>query len=215
MGTSCLLGLVVTATVTGTVTWSSRTPPQAVQAPHDGQVCGQTGPVYRRRIQVGPNGGVASVVISLDPGVGSEESTAAFIDQINCQFEPRVVRLAAGSTLTIGNDDAVLHNVHITDRWGKSVANYAMPVRGQRTPPLVLNEPGVYRLRCDAGHHWMNAWIQVFDHGASAMSDEQGRFRLSAPAGRYEMTAWHPDLGTVKVPVVLTDEAPTNVELTF
>lgn len=216
MGAAVFAGLLVSASVAGTVVWPTPTAPVAVADPVDGHVCGQAGPVYRRRIQLAADRGVGSVVVFLEGASTSPvPPRAAFIDQVNCQFEPRILQLSVGSTVTFGNGDALLHNVHVRDVEGRTIANFAMPVRGQRTPPLVLDRPGIYRVECDAGHHWMNAWIRVFDHGAATLSDEQGRFRLTAPAGRYVVTAWHPDLGRVQVPVVLTDGGEASVRLIF
>ncbi len=211
-----MAGLVLAVTVSGKVSWSDPVPPVEVSRPADAEVCGQLRPVYRRRIAVGPRGALGDVIVFLRPGAGRAQSPQTLvIDQINCQFEPRIALVPVGSTVLFRNSDALLHNVHVRDESGATVANYTMPIRGQRTPPIRLEKAGVYRVGCDAGHHWMNAWVRVFDHRAASLTDEQGRFRLQAPPGRYQIVAWHPDLGQVERDVVLTDEADVVVDFRF
>ncbi len=159
---------------------------------------------------------IPAAVVFIDPPVAPPAPPGdARIRVRNCQFGPRILVLAAGSTLSVENDDPLLHNVHVRDESGRSIANYTLPLRGQRTPPIVLTRPGAYRIESDAGHFWMNAWVWVVAHGSATQTDEQGRFRLYAPPGRYSIVAWHPDLGITRATVVLSNAAEAAVELLF
>ena len=216
MQVSGLAGLLVAASVSGKVVWTSAGPPLVIEAPNDPHVCGQKGPVSTMRPAYADDGGVISAVVFLDPDAGAAAAPVSVnVEQANCQFTPRILNLTSGSSVTFSNDDPLLHNVHVKDEKGDTIANFTMPVRGQTTPPIVFRRPGIYRVECDAGHFWMNAWIRVFAKGASTQSDEQGHFRLDAPPGRYSLVAWHPDLGTTTSTVVLSDEAHAKVRLIF
>jgi hypothetical protein len=48
------------------------------------------------------------------------------------------------------------------------------------------------KLRCDAGHSWMSAWVAVFDHPFYAVTDAKGRFTIrDLPAGEHTLEMWH------------------------
>lgn len=84
------------------------------------------------------------------------------------------------------NSDRVLHNVH-GNQGPVTIFNVAMPIKGQRLPTKVAR-PGPIRLQCDAGHTWMTAWIQAFDHPWFAVTDAHGRFAIpDVPPGVYSV----------------------------
>lgn len=118
------------------------------------------------------------------------------IDQTNCTYLPRIVALPVRSRVRFVNSDAVLHNVHVFDPEDRTVANYAMPAKGQTTGWIRLSRPGRYRVGCDAGHVWMNAHLMLFDHPYFDTTEERGSFRIPGVSkGRRRVVAWHPDLG--------------------
>jgi len=76
-----------------------------------------------------------------------------------------------------------------------TVFNVAMPFKGLKLP-TPLKRPGIIKLRCDAGHTWMSAYVHVFDHPYVAVSDGKRRFTIKdVPAGRYTLEYWHEPLG--------------------
>jgi plastocyanin len=131
----------------------------------------------------------------------------AAVDQVGCRYSPHVQAVTVGTTVALLNNDAVLHNVHGTVEASAApvtVFNVAMPFKGQKLP-TVLRKPGVIKLRCDAGHTWMSAYIHVFDHPYFAVTDARGRFVLEGlPPGRYTLEYWHEPLLDEGKPVVKT-----------
>jgi plastocyanin len=129
----------------------------------------------------------------------------AAVDQVGCRYTPHVQAVTVGTALEVLNNDAVLHNVHGTLDGGGSpltVFNVAMPFKGGKSPQ-VLQRRGPIKLRCDAGHTWMNAYVYVFDHPYYAVTDGKGRFAIKdVPAGKYTVEYWHEPVADKQPPVV-------------
>jgi hypothetical protein len=185
----------------------------AVKIAKDASVCGTE--AARDALVVGPGGGLANVVVSLKgvkPPQPPAPVTGAAVDQVGCRYTPHVQAVTVGTALAVLNNDAVLHNVHGTIETGGSpltVFNVAMPFKGGKAPQ-VLKRPGAIKLRCDAGHTWMSAYVHVFDHPFYAVTDAQGRFTIKdVPPGKYTLEYWHEPIAD-KPPLVRT----TSVEVT-
>jgi plastocyanin len=164
----------------------------------DPSVCGAE--AARDRLVVAPDGALANVVVALKgvkPAQPPAPVAGAAVDQVGCRYAPHVQAVTVGTALTVLNNDAVLHNVHGTvDGTGSplTVFNVAMPFKGGKAPQ-VLKRPGAIRLRCDAGHTWMNAYVHVFDHPYYAVTDTKGRFTIKdVPPGHYTIEYWHEPL---------------------
>jgi hypothetical protein len=209
--------------VTGTVSAPEAPPAILAHLTVDRHVCGQEGPVYERRTTIDPQGRVAQALVWLEggpPDPPPKRRRAApprvLIDQQNCAFVPRISAARAGAELWFRNSDPVLHNVHAVGPAGESIANFAMPIRGQEVSAGVLSRPGEIHLRCDAGHRWMSAVIRVFEHGRFSQTDSQGRFRIGGvPPGTYRLVAWHPDLGRRETEIVLAGPGEVAADLRF
>ena len=137
-------------------------------------------------------------------------TTNASVDQLGCRYRPHVQAVPLGTRLALVNSDAVLHNVHASLEEGSrsvTVFNLAMPFKGQ-TLPAVLKRTGIMKLRCDAGHTWMSAYVAVFDHPYFAVTDGQGRFTIrDLPPGEHTLELWHEPVGQqggAGTPVVTT-----------
>jgi hypothetical protein len=215
-------------TITGTVRASNA--PKAlpvVKIAKDAAVCGKE--AARDALVVGADGALANVVVTLK-GVKPSKPPApvkgASLDQVGCRYTPHVQAVTVGTALEVLNNDAVLHNVHGThDGTGSPVTvfNIAMPFKGGKSPQL-LKRPGAMKLRCDAGHTWMNAWVHVFDHPWYAVTDAKGRFSLAdVPPGKHTLELWHepiadrgkPFVQTVTVEVADGKSATSDATITF
>ena len=70
-----------------------------------------------------------------------------------------------------------------------------------------MEKPGILRLRCDAGHTWMSAYIVVSDE-PFAMTDANGNFTIeNLPPGKYEAEIWQEWLGKSKQTIEIKDGA--------
>ena len=198
-------------TISGTV--RADHPPRdlpAVKIAKDATVCGKE--AARDVLVVAADGALANVVVSvrgLKPSQPPAPVAGAAVDQVGCHYTPHVQAVTVGTTLQVLNNDAVLHNVHGTldaavGGWASplTVFNVAMPFKGGKSPQ-VLKRPGPIKLRCDAGHTWMNAYVHVFDHPYFAVTDGKGRFTIKdVPPGKHTVEYWHEPIVEKQAPIV-------------
>ncbi len=104
-----------------------------------------------------------------------------------CRIEPRVLTVTAGTRVKIDNDDPLLH-VLVAYLGTEKAFGTGLVARTRYR--LVV--PGVYELRCNAGHPWESASIHVFEHPFHTVTDRAGRFVLEdVPDGVYRLHVWH------------------------
>ena len=129
------------------------------------------------------------------------------LDQVGCRYIPHVQAATVGTRMALLNSDAVFHNVNANRLAGTGTVqafNLAMPFKGGKLP-ATLKVPGILKVRCDAGHTWMSAYVAVFDHPYFAVTDAQGRFKISdLPAGEHTVELWHEPVAAGGTPVVST-----------
>jgi hypothetical protein len=200
------LPALANGTISGTVRAAHAPTLAPVKIAKDPSVCGQE--AARDMLVVGSDGALANVVVSLKGvqlAAPPRPVLGAAVDQVGCRYTPHVQAVTVGTALEVLNNDAVLHNVHGTLEGGGSpvtVFNVAMPFKGGKSPQ-VLRRPGPIKLRCDAGHTWMNAYVYVFDHPYFAVTDGKGRFAIKdVPAGKYTVEYWHEPVADKQPPVV-------------
>ncbi len=159
----------------------------------DTSVCGGEAPAESI---VAKGGALANVVVSVTDAhfAGTPPPSAgAAVDQRRCRYVPHVQAVTVGTSLSVMNNDPILHNVHGNEAGvaAPTVFNLAMPIKGQKLP-VPMRKPGLIRLQCDAGHSWMNAWIYVFAHPYFAVTDDDGAFVIDGvPAGEHVVELWH------------------------
>jgi plastocyanin len=206
------------ATLTGTITWTSTKSFSPVAVARDRHVCGRSGPIYDAYVRIDAKRRVAAAVVYLDDakptGVVSVREVA--FDQKNCVFEPHVAASTRGSSIRFRSSDPVLHNVHITDEKGRTLANYAMPVMDQEVS-VKPSAPGTLTISC-ASHSWMHAYVRVFDHPFFDVTKAAGVFEIAhVEPGEHTLVAWHPDIGRVAKKVLVPEDpkARIAVDLAF
>ncbi len=191
------------------------TPPSAeiVEVKSDIPTCGVLKEI--QKVLLGEEQGVANVVIKILGAPGVPEPKKGTLDQVHCEFVPHVQVVPVGSNLTLTSSDPVLHNSHAFYEDGSTAFNIAVPIPGMEVSQK-LDKPGVIKLRCDAGHTWMGAYIVVIPESHYALTDANGNFSIEGiPPGDYEMEAWHEWLGTQKKKVTIKEGASEAVDFTL
>jgi plastocyanin len=197
-------------TITGEIKFAGAAPaPKVVKVNKDNEVCGQEKKVAE--VQVGPNGGVGSTIVSVSDAKGAKAAAPAVLDQKGCEFRPNVLVMAPGE-IKILNSDGVLHNIH-TFSTANPPINKAQP-KFKKEMVEKFAKPELIKVQCDA-HSWMLGWIYVTEAPA-AVSDGNGTFKIeNVPAGKHKVEVTHPVLGkqTKEVEVKAGQETKVAFEL--
>ncbi|MFQ5664841.1 MAG: carboxypeptidase regulatory-like domain-containing protein [Candidatus Binatia bacterium] len=178
-------------------------PPDTLEVTKDFEVCGQE--KRDEKFIVSPaTKGLKNVVVSLvDLARGKAFAPqAATLSQKGCQYVPHLVLLPAGGTLTILNEDGILHNVHTYSK-ANTPLNRAQP---KFKPELkeTFTHPEIIKVTCDV-HGWMSAYVVVEAHPYYTLSDENGAFQLTdVPPGTYKLRAWHEVIGKMEKSVTVS-----------
>ncbi len=188
--------LSATATLSGRVFAGDgvqRRPP--IKITIDEWECGREGTTPDPRLVLGPDRGLADVVITLvsPPGDDPYPLTATVtMEQQACVFRPHLSVVAPGTEVKVTNGDKVFHNFRTRAKLNKTVN------RGQPSgiaAKAMFSEPEIVVAECDV-HHWMSAVIVVAPHRYITVSDSRGRFSIDGlPAGEHQVRLWHQELG--------------------
>ena len=201
--------------IEGRVTYAgARTPAPPTPVPKAMAACGKT--KAQVALLVGAEHGLANVVVSVPDASGTKPpAKEGRIEQKGCEYLPHVQLVTVGAPLTVVNDDPLLHNVHAT-RGDVTVANLAMPIQGQslRAPPGLTSKSGMVKLKCDAGHTWMSALVDVVETPFAAITDASGAFRIAGlPPGQYTLHIEHELLGSSTRSVTVTAGGVVHVDV--
>lgn len=215
-----VLSLAQAADVTGTITLKGTPPKEKDITPlKDDPNCGPlhtTMPTTHFYV-VGPNAGLADVVVYIDGIKGKSTGASApavILDQKGCEYWPQILAVQTGQKILVKNSDPVLHNVHDlpTVPGNKEENNAQMP--GSPELPFTFADPEMFlKFKCDV-HPWMFAWVSVFDHPYFALSGKDGSFKIAnVPPGKYTLVAEHRKAGKVTQDIEVKEGAPTQVNL--
>jgi plastocyanin len=196
--------------IAGSVRVTSKLPDHATFRPYAGRASSLPAPVRP------PRGQVTDAVIyveELPAGAEVAVPTATpTLAQRGQAFEPRVVVVPVGGTVSFPNFDPIYHNVFSVSpvkrfdlgKYGKG---------GSRS--VTFTKPGVVNVFCDI-HSDMSASILVVPKRAWARPAADGRYSLAGlPPGRYTLHWWHPDFtaGHTTVEVPASGAVSQDVEL--
>jgi plastocyanin len=136
-----------------------------------------------------------------------QPGTRAEIRQKDREYVPRVLAVAAGTTVVFPNDDAIEHNVfsHSANadfdlgRFGKG------PGKTQ-----VFGKVGIAEIFCNV-HKNMVAYVVVAPSRAFAVTRADGTFEIAGvPPGRHRVAIWE-RFGRPKLQEVAVDVAPAGI----
>ncbi|MGZ3275094.1 MAG: methylamine utilization protein [Phenylobacterium sp.] len=143
----------------------------------------------------GKNRPVADAVVTAYPaGLKTDQirfSWAQEMVQHNLQFDPFVLIVPVGASVTFPNHDAVRHHVYSFSQ----TKAFELKLYGKDESRSVrFDKAGVVALGCNI-HDGMVAFIKVVDTPFAAKTDDKGQAALKGlPAGQVQVRVWHPYL---------------------
>lgn len=156
------------------------------------------GDAYSNEILI-KDGKLKNVLVRIVKGLEGKTFTdipaePVIVDQIGCQYEPRVAAARVGQKVEFVNSDALFHNVRsITN--SNEVFNIAMPNKNDRFTKVFMKPEISVQTKCSV-HPWMNAYVAVMDNPFYAVTNERGEFAIKdLPPGHYTLEAWHEVFG--------------------
>lgn len=166
---------------------------------------------------VSEGGGVMNVFVWVKDALENIEypvpSHPAVLDQVSCQYTPRVLGVRVGQTLDIKNSDPLLHNTRSLSKRNRSF-NLGQPSDSVRRQSFSRPEAAI-RLVCDV-HPWMRAFVFSMDHPFFATTDEDGAFAIEGlPPGDYTLEAWHERYGSLETNIVVVEGSRTEANFTY
>lgn len=139
---------------------------------------------------------IPNAVVTAHPAAGVPRGPIRFswplrMEQKDIQFDPEVLIVPVGGTVSFPNLDRVRHQVYSFSRGNR----FELPLysRGE-APTRTFSTPGVAALGCNI-HDTMVAWIRVVDTPWAAKTNASGVAVLrGVPAGTATLKVWHPRL---------------------
>jgi plastocyanin len=208
-------------TVSGRIAFKGRKPaPKKIEMDQDA-ACAKFykgGGRTDEALVVNKDGTLANVFVYVKAGLEGKRfeapSKPVTLDQNGCWFQPRVLGIRTGQTLSVTNSDPVTHNVHpmaqVNREWNQSQGGGDPPLNRRFTEPEVM-----VPVKCNI-HRWMRAWIGVVDHPYFAVTGSDGSFEIpNLPPGEYTVAAWQESLGAQEQSVKVDPSGHASVEFTF
>ena len=159
---------------------------------------------------------VANVIISIEKITQGKPLNSAItaLTQKGCQFIPRVQAISQPGKLVMENQDAALHTANASQHQ-KSLFNAAFPIKGMKIKKKI-KKSGMVEFSCDAGHHWMKAFVYISPHPYVDVTSPDGTFELpQIPPGTYTLKAWHEVLGEIYSTFTIAPGKTTDLEMRF
>ena len=173
-------------------------------------------PVKSPEVVVGPGGELANVFVYIKDfkGQAPAPSGSAHLDQVGCQYSPRVSGVQVGQTLEIKNSDATLHNVHALAKVNNEF-NVGQPVQGMVSKKTFDKQEVMIKFKCDV-HGWMASYLAVLPHPYYGVSQQDGTFSINGlPPGSYTLEAWHEKYGAQTQQIQVGPKESKQVSFTF
>lgn len=144
--------------------------------------------VYATKAGGDPAGDVLIYAQPLDKSAASVPGAQpAVLDILDRHFEPAILPVRAGGSVTIQNLDDVPHDIYSFSSTRPLSLHLAA---GERHAALSFNHPGVVTVGCKI-YNEMQGYIYVTDAPYFGTTDSHGFLRLTGlPPGRYKLGAW-------------------------
>ncbi|HXA47886.1 MAG TPA: methylamine utilization protein [Burkholderiaceae bacterium] len=159
---------------------------------------------------------VYATKVSGPVAAASAKDVPATIAQDHLQFTPYVTVVQVGSEIKFPNYDKVEHHVK---SFSPAKEFEIKPYEKTTPPPILFDKTGIVVIYCLI-HEWMRAYVMVVDTPYFGKSDASGALVLNnLPPGNYEIRAWHPDMGSIKPPLLqsvkIDDQGAQQVKFNF
>ena len=146
--------------------------------------------------------------MSVAPEVVERSIARPVVAQDHLQFSPYVTPIRVGSEIRFPNHDKVEHHVK---SFSAAKEFEIKPYEKLTPPPVLFDKTGVVVIYCLI-HEWMRSYVYVVDTPYFATTDATGHVSLdNLPPGNYEIRAWHPDMGSIKPPLLQTVKIAADV----
>jgi len=186
----------------------------------DQEFCGET--MAAEYYVISAAGEVKNAVAMIEGIKAGAPLTAkeAFMDNVKCRNEPRVIIAPKGGMMKYRNSDPINHTAHyfLIGKGGKKkdIINQAMPRKGMEVKhKKILRKAGLISILCDP-HTFEQGWIWSLEHPYGAVTNDKGTFKLeNVPAGKHKVKIWHEKLGEkmIDVEVKAGQDTKITVEL--
>lgn len=146
-----------------------------------------------------------AVVTVTMPGTAAPVPRGPYaVAQRNIQFDPQVLIVPVGATVSFPNFDKVRHHVYSFSKPRK----FELKLFGRdESRTVTFDKPGAVALGCNI-HDSMNGVVYVTASPYTALTDTTGRVRLTVAAGTGRVAVWHPSIrvagNTLEQPASIT-----------
>ncbi|HMC56411.1 MAG TPA: carboxypeptidase-like regulatory domain-containing protein [Gemmatimonadaceae bacterium] len=198
--------------ITGTIALQGTARDSLIAVAKDPKVCGDSAAVHETVSDGTSLGNVLVWVDGIDSGKPLPEVRRETLTIEHCRFEPRIMAVAAKTTINVFSRDHATHEIDFYREGGDQPIEQIRTVdEGQVVPSeKIASQPGIVEIRCKE-HNFVRGYIAVFDHPYFAVTDANGAFKIDGlPAGTYTVKIWHERLAqpmTQRVIVQATGEA--------
>ena len=182
--------------------------PATLSIAKDKDTCCAAGCPKDNSLVVGPNGGIANVVIyvrtkkgdkiAVHPDYAKTADAKVVFDNSKCMFSPHVLPMRTSQTLVIKNSDPIGHNTNVQPV-KNSARNILIPANGSIEHKFKVAETLPAPTMCNI-HPWMKGYIIPRDDPYVVVSGADGSFEIkNLPAGgTLEFQLWHERCGYVR-----------------
>ncbi|MCE2900710.1 MAG: carboxypeptidase-like regulatory domain-containing protein [Gemmatimonas sp.] len=183
---------------------------------HDRAVCRP----FTESLVPSRDGGVGNAVVWLvGVATGPRDTTSRRVrlSLDGCRLEPRVQRVAVGSTILMSGRDAMLSRLQfVAMDEATPRATVLLSDAGQLVPTSdPTASPALMQVRDDL-HPWVRGWLAVAPHPFVAVTDADGGFRFEGvPPGRYRLVVWHEALGITRTSIRIDAGIETRVDVAY
>jgi plastocyanin len=155
---------------------------------------------------------LSEVVVWIEGPQVTPEPLRATMNMKNKQFEPRLVVVPVGGSVSFPNLDPILHNAFSVS--GKNRFDLEL-YKKPRSRAQTFRHPGIVRVYCNI-HPQMSAFVVVRDNPFWAQASRDGRFSIAnVPTGTWVVKAWHARARAVTQKVTVPEEGAVDVGLTL